>query len=95
MAVHDLWYLSTPGPDGERVKSGKHGRGKRWRVRYVDAAGETRDKVFQRKKDAEDFDLAARTGLAPEVKLDQGERNVTFATLDNRAAAADLLVGQS
>ncbi|WP_319463204.1 hypothetical protein [Micromonospora sp. RTP1Z1] len=84
MAVHDLWYLSTPGPDGEKVKSGKYGRGKRWRVRYVDAAGQTRDKVFQRKKDAEDFDLAARVGTAAEVKLDQGERNVTFAAYVDR-----------
>ncbi|MFC4018488.1 hypothetical protein ACFOW4_11115 [Micromonospora sp. GCM10011542] len=40
--------------------------------------------MFQRKKDAEDFDLAARTGLAPEVKLDQGERNVTFAVYVER-----------
>ncbi|MFG1657913.1 tyrosine-type recombinase/integrase [Micromonospora chersina] len=40
--------------------------------------------MFQRKKDAEDFDLAARTGTAPEVKLDQGERNVTFAVYVDR-----------
>ena len=84
MAVHDLWYLSTPGPDGEKVRSGKYGRGMRWRVRYVDAAGETHDKLFQRKKEAEDFDLAARTGTAPEVKLDQGERNVSFAVYVDR-----------
>jgi integrase len=47
-------------------------------------AGETHDKLFQRKKEAEDFDLAARTGTAPEVKLDRGERNVSFAVYVER-----------
>jgi integrase len=53
-------------------------------VRYVDATGETRDKLFQRKADADAFDLAARAGTAPEVKLDQGERHTAFAVYAER-----------
>lgn len=84
MAIDDLWYLKERGPNKERLKSKRHGRGRRWRVRYLDAAGESREKHFDRKTDAEAFDLAARTGAAPEVKLDQGERSVSFASYASR-----------
>ena len=78
MGVHDLWFRSKKGPDGERIKSGAHGRGKRWRVRYYDASGNVASRVFDRKVDAEAFDAAARNGTAPEIKLDQGERHSAF-----------------
>jgi integrase len=84
VAVHDLWYLSTPGPDGKRIRSSRHGRGKRWRIRYVDATGVRRDQLFERKRDAEDFEAAARAGTAPEVQLDQGERHVSFGAYAER-----------
>jgi integrase len=86
MGVHDLWYLTKDkkGSDGERLKSASYGRGKRWRVRYTDATGEEHNRLFSRKADAEAFDAACRTGAAPETKLDQGERNVTFPAYADR-----------
>ena len=37
MAVDDLWYLRKRDPaTGERLPSQRHGRGKRWRVRWID-----------------------------------------------------------
>jgi len=71
MAVDDLWYLKQRGPDGERLKSKRYGQGKRWRCRYVDANGQTRTRFFDRKVDAEDFDVKARAGLVEEVRTDQ------------------------
>ncbi|GAA2587618.1 hypothetical protein GCM10010399_17020 [Dactylosporangium fulvum] len=78
MPVDDLWYLAKPGPNGERVKSSKHGRGKRWRCRYEDALGNPRARLFARKADAEDFDIQARARLAPETQVEQPARNVGF-----------------
>src|SRR4051812_7404049 len=58
MAVDDMWYLKTLGPDKKRRPSKLHGKGKRWRVRYD---GGTR--YFDRQEDAKDFDAAKRVGL--------------------------------
>lgn len=49
MPIDDLWYLTKRGADKKRLPSKRHGRGKRWRVRYTDAAGEAREKLFDRK----------------------------------------------
>jgi integrase len=84
VAVDDLWYLKERGPDKKRLKSKRHGRGKRWRVRYIDAAGEPRDKHFDRKTDAEDFERDSLAGTAPEVKLDRGEHNIGFTAYASR-----------
>lgn len=58
MAVDDLWYLSRRDPaTGERVASQRHGRGKRWRVRWLDPeTGQTRTELFGRRADAERHD---------------------------------------
>jgi len=84
MAVDDLWYLSKRGPNKERLPSSKHGRGMRWRVRYVDANGEARAKIFARKDDAEEFDVQARARLAPETQIDQPAKNVGFRDYSSR-----------
>ncbi|MFC7547164.1 tyrosine-type recombinase/integrase [Plantactinospora sp. GCM10030261] len=78
MPIDDLWYLSKRGTDGKRLPSKRHGRGKRWRVRYQDAHGEPRERLFEKKVTAEDWDLKARTGAAVETKVDQSERQTTF-----------------
>jgi integrase len=53
MPVDDLWYLSNRSPDGERVRSQRYGRGKRYRARWVGEDGRTRTALFDRKVDAE------------------------------------------
>lgn len=70
MAVDDLWYLSKRGPDGERQPAKRHGRGKRWRVRYIDDAGLPREMLFERKADADRHDAAMRADVSRGVYVD-------------------------
>ncbi|TDB74279.1 site-specific integrase [Micromonospora sp. KC723] len=84
MPIDDLWYLTKRGPDKKRLPSKRHGRGKRWRVRYTDAAGEPREKLFERKVDADAFDLACRSGVAAEVKAKRETDRLTFAEYAQR-----------
>lgn len=85
MAVDDLWYLRQRDPKTKKpVPSKRHGRGKRWRVRYADATGQKHEQLFEFKRDAEDFDARCRAGVAAQVKVDQGERRITFAEYAER-----------
>lgn len=61
MAPQDLWYLKkkVEGPDGkeQRVRSKRYGRGKRWRVSYVDPhTGRTKNPSFRTFAEAERFE---------------------------------------
>ncbi|MEU3009856.1 tyrosine-type recombinase/integrase [Nocardia asteroides] len=53
--VEDLWTKDERQPDGtvRRVPSKLHGKGKRWRARYVDDAGNEHTKRFARKTDGQ------------------------------------------
>src|SRR4051812_27284712 len=53
--VDDLWSKTVRDADGSirTVASARHGRGMRWRARYVDGSGHERTKVFGRKADAQ------------------------------------------
>ncbi|MFI7022778.1 tyrosine-type recombinase/integrase [Micromonospora sp. NPDC049900] len=84
MPIDDLWYLTKRGPDKKRLPAKRHGRGKRWRVRYTDAAGESREKLFERKTDAEAFDLECRSGVAAEVKATRETDRLVFAEYAQR-----------
>jgi integrase len=53
-------------------------------VRYADAAGAPRERLFELKRDAEAFDVECRAGIAPAVQVDQGERRITFTTYAER-----------
>lgn len=77
MAVDDRWYLTGRGPGGERVPSRRHGRGKRWRVRYVDDAGRKREQLFDRKPDADRFDANTRADVSRGVYVDPAAGKVT------------------
>lgn len=48
--VVDRW--TVPGPDGRRVKSARHGRGKRWLARWVEPGGRERSRSFDSKDGA-------------------------------------------
>lgn len=78
MPIDDLWYLKKLDSDGKRLPSKRHGQGKRWRVRFTDAAGRPSTRFFERKSDAEAFDLKARNGTAQETALNQRAQNTTF-----------------
>lgn len=77
MAVDDLWHLTKPGPDGERVKSGRYGRGRRWRVRYTDDAGQPKQKLFERKSDADRWDANVRADVSRGQYVDPRAGKVT------------------
>lgn len=84
MPIDDLWYLKKRGPDDKRIPSKRHGRGRRFRVRYLDASGESREKLFERKRDAEAWELKVLTGQAEETRVDRSERQVTFREYGER-----------
>lgn len=65
MAVDDLWYLTKRGPGGQRLPSQRHGRGKRWRVRWDDPdTGVSRAQLFDRKVDADRHDATVRADIS-------------------------------
>lgn len=78
MPCDDLWYLRARGSGGKRLPSKRHGRGRRYRVRYHDALGEPRERLFDRKRDAEAWELRARTGNTDAARTDQAERRTIF-----------------
>jgi len=61
VAVDDLWYKK--GSDGKRVPSERHGRGRRYRVRYNNDRGEPKQRLFERKAEAERFDVDTRSAV--------------------------------
>ncbi len=77
MPVDDLWYLTRRSPDGERLPAKRHGRGKRWRVRWVDDAGRPRQQLFERKADAERHDANVRADLSRGQYIDPVAGKVT------------------
>lgn len=70
MPVDDLWYLSDKDDAGKRVKSSRYGRGKRYRVRYIDDAGEVRQPLFEKKPAAELFDANVRADISRGLYVD-------------------------
>lgn len=79
MAVDDLWYLSKKGPDGKRLPSKRHGRGKRYRVRYVDDTGQAKQVLFEKKVDAERHDANVRADVSRGQYIDPVQGKVTVA----------------
>lgn len=88
MAVVDLWYLRSRGPDSERVASRRHGRGRRFRVDFLDAAGHRRSRTFDDEATAIDFDLACRAPRATETHIDPVASLLTFPEYAARWRAA-------
>lgn len=80
MPVDDLWYLKTKGPDGKRLPSKRHGRGKRWRVRWEDPeTGAGRTQLFDRKPDADAHDANVHADISRGQYLDPAAGRVTVA----------------
>ena len=74
--VEDLWVKTTRNDDGttSKVPSKLHGKGSRWRARYVDAQGLEHTKAFARKSDAQRKGVVVEARLATLQRCD-GERN--------------------
>ena len=85
-AVDDLWYLKKRGPNGERIPSKRHGRGKRWRVRSAGLPSE----AFAKRPDAERADAARRTDHARGVYIDPALGSTTIEAYSDTFRAAQL-----
>jgi integrase len=59
-SIDDRWYRRQ---GGRLVPTARHGRGMRWRVRYLDPSGRERGKSFARKQDAEKFKATTEADL--------------------------------
>jgi integrase len=79
VAVDDLWYLK--GTDGKKrgPKSRRYGRGKRWRVRWIDPeTGRKREQLFEKQSDAERHDVNVRADIARGQYIDPRAGRVTL-----------------
>ncbi|WIY03832.1 site-specific integrase [Amycolatopsis mongoliensis] len=80
MAVDDLWYLrKRDSVTGERLRSKRHGRGKRWRVRWVDPdTGQARTELFERRADADRHDANMHADISRGQYVDPRAGRLTF-----------------
>lgn len=92
MAVDDLWYLARRDPEtGDRRPSKRHGRGKRWRVRWIDPhTGETRTALFERKADAERQDVSVHADISRGQYIDPQAGKITIAEYASQWRAQQL-----
>jgi len=92
MAVDDLWYLSRRDPaTNDRVPSKRHGRGKRWRVRWTDPrTGEPHTGSFKRKADAERHDVNMHADISRGQYIDPRAGKITVTKYANQWRAMQL-----
>ena len=90
MPVDDLWYLSKRDRSGARLPSKRHGRGRRWRVRFIDDTGAKAEVLFDRQSDAARFDAGVRADVARGLYVSPAAGKVTVAEFAERWRAAQL-----
>ena len=100
MAVDDLWLSRKRDPaTGDRLRTKRWGRGKRWRVRWVDPeTGQTRTELFDRRQDADRRDAATQADIHRGVYIDPRAGRITVTeyaeqwrtTLLHRGSTAEL-----
>jgi len=79
VAVDDLWYLRKKDAEGNRLPSKRHGRGKRWRVRWVDPeTGKKREELFTKKSDADRHDANTHADISRGQYIDPRAGRVTL-----------------
>lgn len=93
MAVDDLWFSSRreKGSDGKLLPpkpTKRHGRGKRWRVRYTDDAGRSRSELFEKKSSADAYDASVRSDVARGTYVDPVAGKLTLRTYATEWLAA-------
>jgi len=100
MAVDDLWFSTKREYDANGKKlpakpTKRHGRGKRWRVRYLDDTGSKVEKLFERKPDAEQFDRAVHTDVARGLYVDPIAGRETVESYSERWRKAQMHRGST
>jgi integrase len=93
--LDDRWFKEVKNPDGstKKVKTARHGTGRRWRVRYIDPGETERSRSFDLKDDAETYLTQVKASLLNDTYLDPALGKVTlrrYATqwLENQSFAA-------
>jgi hypothetical protein len=75
--IQDLWY--SPGPRGGKPRpTVRHGKGRRWKARYLDPDGRERSKSFARKQDAENFLATTGADMLRGTYLDPDAGKITL-----------------
>lgn len=84
--VEDRWTKLVRQPDGttQRVPSALHGKGLRWRARYVDQNGKEHSKAFARKVDATAWADEQVSDQVTGTWVDPALSGVTFGTMAER-----------
>lgn len=88
-SVADRWHVVEK-PSGRKVRTARYGKGKRWQVRYRDLEGDSRNRSFDRKTDAERFLVELSGQLARGDYVDPRAGRASFDSY-----AADWLERQS
>jgi integrase len=79
VAVDDLWYLKKRDDEGNRLPSQRHGRGKRYRVRWEDPdTGVSRTRMFDKKGDADRHDANVRADISRGLYVDPAAGKITL-----------------
>ena len=73
--VRDRWERTV---DGQRVRTARYGKGKRWQARYLDPESNQRNRDFDRKQDAERFLAAMTSDVLRGTYVDPDAGRVTF-----------------
>lgn len=79
--VQDRWEKTV---DGQRVRTDRHGKGRRWQARYRDADGRERTKDFERKQDAERFLAMVTADVLRGAYVDPNAGKIRFADFAER-----------
>lgn len=79
--VQDRWEKTV---GGQRVRTDRHGKGRRWQARYHDADGRERTKDFERKQDAERFLAMITADVLRGAYVDPNAGKVSFADFATR-----------
>jgi integrase len=73
--VDDRWYRTA---GGRKVRTARHGTGKRWDARWRDGTGKPRHRAFERKLDAERFLAGLKADLLRGTYIDPREGKITL-----------------
>lgn len=80
MAVDDLWFRKERDKNDDRLPAQRHGRGKRWRVRWTDPeTGKKREELFDRKTDADKADANRQADISRGQYIDPKSGKITVA----------------
>jgi integrase len=87
--IDDRWFRRDPG-EQHKVPTARHGKGRRWDVRWRDDTGRQRHKAFDRKQEAETFLAQIQADLVRGTYTDPAAGKVTV-----RAYAESWLAAQT